>query len=863
MMNETANYQIIFTEQGFDVDFPLTEDGNRDAELFRKQPWKAVYDLGFAPFGKNEESSFHFLHDFALTFIKELTHQSALEITREQTSLELLPEIREQLLDALPFCLGSENVTSSWIDNAWKQLLNVFLSEISSYDQSVALYFAEKLQDLRIPERIFFHIVENRNGDEPFAFLATYSTRDKEGIVRHHPLSYALIEYKNSKEKLLSLLSCLNKASDACPLIADLISSGELFYPLKLSSSETYEILKCVNAIEEAGISCRLPDWWRKRSYSPRLSVSMNASEKSLLGIQSLLEMTPFISVDGEKLSKEDIRNLLAQSEGLALIKGKWVEVDHEKLRLLLSEMDKYDGEISLLDSLRMQAGLEKNGKVEIEITNGAYCAKLLDRLRHPQKMKAEAVPDSVHACLRPYQETGYTWLNQMASLGFGACLADDMGLGKTLQVITYLASLKERYRDAKVLLIVPSSLVGNWEKEVSRFAPSLSVCILHGLSSSKLENKLSLDDSFLTVTTYGMATRLQGLSDRTWDCLILDEAQAIKNPSTQMSKKIKKIGARYRIAMTGTPIENNLSNLWSLFDFLNQGLLGSSKEFGSYVKNIQENSNYSNLKRIVSPFILRRLKTDKSIIADLPEKIEMTDYIELTKKQVALYNEEVVSLTEKIESEEGIKRKGLVLGAISHFKQICNHPDQYLGQVGYDIAESGKMQTLIEICETIRDKHERVLVFTQYREITPHLDKVLHDVFGRKGLVISGEVSAKERTRFVDEFCGDNYVPYMVLTIKAGGTGLNLTKANHVILFDRWWNPAVENQAIDRAFRIGQTKNVIVHKFITKSTIEEKIAALIQTKEELARDVIGASGEKWITEMSNQEILNLVKLEV
>ena len=860
-----SQYQILFTSDSFEPDFPATPESEKDEQLYRTSPWKAVYDLGFAPPDAQEHATFHWLHTLGQTFVRELTRMPGLEISREQTEVQAPAEVITRLLDALPFGIGAEYVTEDWLKAAFQHMTEVFCREISAYDQTVALYFTEKLQDLRIPERIFFHLVESRQEDFPFAFLATYSTRDGQNRVRHQPLSYALIEYRHSRDKLLTLLSCLSRAADACPLIAEFTSSGELFHPLRLTAREAYEILRHVPAIEEAGISCRLPDWWRRKAASVSLSVTIGEKGKSVLNMDSLLSMTPSLTVDGETLTREDIRRLLAQSEGLAFVKGKWVEVDHEKLRALLEEMGRYDGDLTMIQALRMQGGLEGiQTEKDVEVTSSAYLARLLDQLRHPSKIGQPELPPDVHAVLRPYQATGYAWLVKMTAMGFGACLADDMGLGKTLQVLTYLAQLHREHPSARVLLVVPASLIGNWEKEVQRFTPDLSLCILHGMSSAKLAEQLNAQSAFMTVTTYGMVGRIDEVKNRTWDCVILDEAQAIKNPATQQSRTIRKLHARSRIAMTGTPIENNLSNLWSLFDFLNKGLLGSSREFDAFVRKLQEKGSYAGLKRTVSPFILRRLKTDRSIISDLPEKLETTDYVELTRKQIALYNKEVLDLSEKLESsrEDGIARKGLVLQSISRFKQICNHPDQYLGLEEYDPGESGKMQALRDICETIRDKHERVLVFTQYREITPHLDALLKETFGRPGLVISGQVQVKQRTRLVDQFNGDAYVPYMILTIKAGGTGLNLTRANHVILFDRWWNPAVESQAVDRAFRIGQTKDVMVHKFITRSTIEEKIAEMIASKEQLAKDVVGQSGEAWLTEMSNQEILDLVKLE-
>ena len=371
---------------------------------------------------------------------------------------------------------------------------------------------------------------------------------------------------------------------------------------------------------------------------------------------------------------------------------------------------------------------------------------------------------------------------------------------------------------------------------------------------------------SFLTITTYGMVNRLESLREVRWDALILDEAQAIKNPGTKQTRAIKKLVAEQRVALTGTPIENDLTNLWSLFDFLNKGLLGTSEEFRLFTKQLESHpEGYQRLKSMVSPFILRRLKTDQTIISDLPDKLEQVDYVSLSKKQIVLYRKQV-KILEEILSDDGIsgmKRRGIVLATITKLKQICNHPDQFMGLEGYDPKESGKFEMLREICETISEKRERVLVFTQYREITEYLSAYLEKIFGCKGFVLHGGTRIKRRTEMVEEFNSEEYIPYMILSVKAGGTGLNLTAANHVIHFDRWWNPAVENQATDRAFRIGQDKNVIVHKLVCEGTIEERIDTLINSKKELAENVIGSGGENWITEMGNQELMELMKLSI
>ncbi|MCD8286378.1 MAG: DEAD/DEAH box helicase, partial [Clostridia bacterium] len=718
---------------------------------------------------------------------------------------------------------------------------------------------------LHVPERIYFHLVEQKDEDYPFAFMATYATIGERNKLRHMPLKYALTEFKSDHTRLLNLLSCLNRAADVSPLISSFVTSGEMFHPLRLTSKEAWEFLKDVEKIEETGILCRIPNWWRKKNGVPSVAIKLGEEQPSLLGFETLISLRPQLVVDGAVLTREDIRYLLSQSEGLALLKGKWVEVNHAKLRALLEQIDKYPDAVTLRQALQM--GLDKpvvDADVGALVTNGKWLSDFLGKLRSPQKMRAPKLPAGLSATLRPYQKTGYAWLDYMDSLGFGACIADDMGLGKTVQVLAYLEKVREEKPESRVLLIVPASLVGNWQKEIEKFTPSMDYMVLHGASSEVLSRLLQEADAFLTITTYGMAARITGLQKRKWYCVILDEAQNIKNPGTKQTREIKKIESAKRIVMTGTPIENDLTNLWSIFDFLNKGLLGTSQEFSKFCKDLSEKpQGYGKLKSMISPFILRRLKTDKKIIADLPDKVETVDYVPLSKKQVVLYHKVTDDLAAVMGSLDGIQRKGIVLAAISKLKQICNHPDQYLGQQTFEESESGKLQMLREICETIYEKRERVIVFTQFREITENLSDFLKGIFGREGFVLHGGTPVKKRTQMVEAFQGDDYIPYMVISLKAGGTGLNLTKANHVIHFDRWWNPAVENQATDRTYRIGQDKTVIVHKLVCKGTIEEKIDELINSKVELAENVIGSGGEQWITELSNDELMSMLRLDL
>ncbi len=866
-MTETTQgrLQFIFTADGFYCD---TQDQLSDADQalqlkFEADRWTALYRLGLTERPERAGPSAAFLYLLSDAFFKSLTSLPDLELLRENAQAPLTET--GQLLRAVPFVMGAEYIDKKWLKHAFQRLNAVFAQEIAAYDGTVSLYLTEQSQRLRVPERIFFHLVENKDGELPFAFLATYATKDADGLVRHVPLQYALTEYKNEREKLLALLSCLNRAAEVSELIGSFMESGEMFHPLQLTAEEAYDFLTHVEAIEETGILCRIPNWWKKRTAVVSLSMRLGEKQPSMLGFDTLVTVQPELTADGVPLSQEDIRQLLAQTEGLAFLKGKWVEVNHARLRTLLEEMDGLPDAVTLMEAMRlgMETGKKPQADVGPMVTNGEWLSTLLANLKKPDSIRSAVLPRSFRATLRPYQKSGYTWLTYMDKLGFGACLADDMGLGKTVQALAYLEKLRTVKKNAQALLIVPASLLGNWRKEAERFAPELTYQILHGKKAAALEEQLAESQVFLTITTYGMAMRLKPLQERQWDCVILDEAQAIKNPLTKQTREIKKLPARMRIAMTGTPIENDLTNLWSLFDFLNKGLLGTSQEFRAYCSGLNDDpEGYARLKEMVSPFLLRRVKTDKRVIADLPDKLEIVDRVALTRKQAVLYRKAVADAEERLRETAGIERKGVVLGLIMKLKQICNHPDQYLGQPAFSAEDSGKFAMLRELCETIREKRERVLVFTQFREITDQLAAFLSEVFRAEGYVLHGGTRVARRSEIVDAFQGERYVPFVVLSVKAGGTGLNLTRANHVIHFDRWWNPAVENQATDRAYRIGQTKNVMVHKLVCEGTIEEKIDAMIASKRELAENVIGSSSEKWITEMGHEDLMRLLRLD-
>lgn len=849
-------------------DLLATEEERKWEELFCDDPYRAIYEYGLRE-QENKDSVSNFIRKLVECFVAHLLDYPGLEMVREKVEITPDEEKISRLLKMVPIALGSEYVNEEWMGHIFQELLLVFRSEIKEFNGSIALYFESKYQRLNIPERVFFHLVENRNDDVPFAFMATYTTMDASGKMRHMPLKYAMTEFEGKREQLLDLLSCLNRSAEKSAFVATLMESGEMFYPIRLDEKEAYQFLKDVPVIEEAGILCRIPNWWRKRAQMLQSSIVLGEDKPSMVGAESLVMMQPKLSIDGETVTEEEIRSLLEQTEGLAFLKGKWIEVNHARLEELLRKVENGEGTLSLFDALRLESGTDESALFDGDtiIENGEWLEQLLAKMKNPELMKNKPVPRTFQAKLRSYQKKGYTWLNYMNELGFGACLADDMGLGKTVQVLAYLERIRKERENAHILLIVPASLIGNWQKETEKFAPQMKMEILHGMGAKVLSNMLRErpreEFAFLNITTYAMAARIDVLKEMDWDVVILDEAQAIKNPGTKQTREIKKIPAKMRIAMTGTPIENDLGNLWSLFDFLNKGLLGSSKEFKDYCKRLTSHpENYAKLRNMVAPFMLRRLKTDKSIIKDLPEKMETIEYTDLSKRQIVLYRKAVSDMEHVIENATGMERRGIVLATIMKLKQICNHPDQYLGQDVYKEKESGKFSMLRELCETIYEKRERVIVFTQFKEIIPYLDEFLTHVFHQKGYVLHGGTAVKQRGKIVEAFQGNRYVPYIILSVKAGGTGLNLTKANHVIHFDRWWNPAVENQATDRAFRIGQDKNVLVHKLVCKNTIEERIDSIINSKKELAENIVGKGGESWITELSNEQLFSLMRLE-
>ncbi len=609
-----------------------------------------------------------------------------------------------------------------------------------------------------------------------------------------------------------------------------------------------------------------------------------DAIAKGLMTLEKLVSYEWQLSLGGTSLTEQEFQALAALKSPLVQVRGQWVTLDPGQIEAAIQFWEKQQttGEIGMLEALQFSLGgeTEKSGLPIEEVIPEGWLAEWLERFSASGKMSELPQPAGLHGELRPYQLFGYSWLSFHRQWGLGACLADDMGLGKTIQMIALLLQEKETRANgqtsapaAPALLVCPTSVVTNWQRELERFAPGLNTYVHRG--TDRLRGgafRKAVRGMDVVMTSYPLI-RLDAetIQSMPWLAVILDEAQNIKNPSAQQTQAVRKVQSEFRVALTGTPVENRLSELWSIMHFLNPGYLGTREKFRSSfampIERYQDKQALDQLKQMVNPFILRRVKTDPRVISDLPAKVETKVYCSLTEEQATLYEAVVKDVMKRIEEKEGIERRGLVLSMLMQLKQICNHPVQYLHQTGKDAAESalegrsGKLGRLQELLEEVLAEGDRSLIFTQFAEMGALLAAFLPKSTGAATQFLHGGTPVKMRDQMVSRFQEDEHAPpIFILSIKAGGTGLNLTRANHVFHFDRWWNPAVEDQATDRAFRIGQKRNVQVHKFVTTGTLEEMIDDMIESKKGLAQAVVG-SGESWLTELSTDELRNLVML--
>ena len=802
----------------------------------------------------------------------------------------------QTLADGAPPMVGAEYLRVETLTRLWGELDAAALGAMRAEAGGPAAWLAAQNPLWRQVGRVTFHLAENkRDAERPFAFLATYTHRlSEQAKPQYLPLGRALQEYAGAGNRaaLLTLLAPVQRAAEQSTLARELVESQRVFQPQMWTAREAHRFLCDVALFEASGLLVRIPDWWKSgRPSRPTVSVTVGGKKAAGLGLDALLDFNVALTLDGEAVTDEEWARIAAADAGLVLLKGKWVEVDRAKLEGVLAhwkmlERGRRQGGVSFAEGLRMLAGAAPDGggapeaaSAEVrawsQVKAGDWLERTLAELRQPGTGEAGEAPGLL-ATLRPYQLSGVQWLRFVTKLGLGACLADDMGLGKTVQVLAALLHARaERGAGpgAPALLVLPASLLGNWRSEVERFAPTLRMLAVHPAEMDAATMALAADDPAaslagidLVLTTYGMLLKQAWLRQHVWSRVILDEAQAIKNPGARQTRAVKELRAPVRIALTGTPVENSLGDLWSLFDFLNPGLLGSAAEFTRTTKRLGQSTEpgaFAPLRQLVRPYILRRLKSDRSVIADLPDKTEMRALCGLTKRQTLLYAQAVAELADKLETVEAIARRGVVLATLTRLKQLCNHPAQWLGTGDYVVEDSGKFLRLAELAGEIAARQEKALVFTQFRELTGPLAQFLAGIFGRTGLVLHGGTSVQARRGLVEQFQREDGPPFFVLSLKAGGTGLTLTEAGHVIHFDRWWNPAVENQATDRAYRIGQKKNVLVHTFVCRGTVEEKIDRMIADKQALAADVLADGGEVALTEMKDAELLKFVALDL
>ena len=671
------------------------------------------------------------------------------------------------------------------------------------------------------------------------------------------------------------LLSALGQAAGLCPHIErSLKTSQPGGYSLDATGAHEFLTERAV-ALEQAGFGVMLPAWWTRKGTKVRLAVQAHVRSPKMQGAggPSLGDIVRFdweVALGDATMTREELEALARLKAPLVKVRGQWVEVNAEDIRQAVEFWRKKSSGTSTVGHV-IQMALGATERVRGFDFKGVratgWVGTLLDQLEGRVAFTELPAPRQFTGTLRPYQVRGYSWLAFLRAWGLGACLADDMGLGKTIQALALIQRDWEANGKRPVLLVCPTSVVNNWQKEAARFTPDLPVMVHHGVGRKKgAAFRSDAEKQAIVISTYALLHRdLEHLQEIAWAGVILDEAQNIKNPETKQAKAARSLTADYRATLTGTPVENNVGDLWSIIEFLNPGLLGTQAEFKRTffvpIQAEQDPDAAARLKRITGPFILRRLKLDKSIIADLPEKMEMKVFCTLTKEQASLYAAVVREAEKTLDAAEGIQRKGTILATLSKLKQVCNHPAQFLRDNSSIPGRSGKLQRLTEMLEEILEVGERALVFSQFAEMGRILQQHLQEIFGREALLLHGGVPKGQRDRMVERFQGEEAAPpVFILSLKAGGTGLNLTRANHVFHFDRWWNPAVENQATDRAFRIGQTRNVQVHKYVCAGTLEEKIDEMIERKKEVAETVVGA-GEGWLTELSNRELKEIFAL--
>ncbi len=817
----------------------------------------------------------------AVRCLRRCREKNAPRVAPEMVVREIVENLVDALVrEAVPWPGQRSEREYGSIDEAWMAFLGPRKEKQTLAPSPAVSEFAVRLdrwkRPLRLlaasPYRLCFRLEEPEEEQSPWIVRLLVQAR-------HDPSLLVSLEAAWGGETLLDglateyLLLAIGQAGELCPELKQRGSAMPWGFETDRFGALRF-LREVAPALETSGFGVSLPSWWTpvgRRHLSVRGRVKASSVEPSGgLGAGAMLEVDWSLALDEREISLEELEELARAKVPLVKFRGQWTELDPAVLMNAADFMAKQaiqgvSAREVLKDSL---AGETVSHLAVSELELEGWVADLVRNLRGERPPERLEVPQGLEATLRPYQVLGFSWLDYLARWGLGACLADDMGLGKTIQALALVARRLEYGESQPVLLICPTSVINNWEREAARFFPGLRVHLHHG--ASRLRGAAfvaAAAKAQMVLTGYPLLSRDRDfLCEVDWAGVILDEAQNIKNPETAQSKAVRSLRARYRVALTGTPVENHVGDLWSLMDFLNPGFLGSRsafrRDFFLPIQRSGDSAAARRLRNLTAPFILRRLKSDPDIVPDLPEKQEMKVWCALTREQASLYRVVLRELEESLEDAKGMGRKGLVLASLSRLKQICNHPAHFLGDGSRLKGRSGKLDRLTEMIEVLLESGDRALIFTQFREMGDLLRNHLSEVFGREVLFLHGGVSRKKRDEMVHRFQGeDKGPPIFILSLRAGGTGLNLTRAAHVFHFDRWWNPAVEDQATDRAYRMGQTRDVQVHKFLCAGTLEDRVDELIDRKREVAGEIVGV-GENWLTELSDGELRELVALD-
>ena len=765
------------------------------------------------------------------------------------------------------------------IQNQSKNVKNMLeqLQEDAPFSQSLEAHqqFLENIGAVEVaPFKLGIRVEEKKSSKDDH-WLVTLFIQDRNDptlmidvsdlLVGHHPwrenpitfFNEALIKGKNHIHQF-------NKFSLTSP-------------SFEATIDEVYDFLtENEEAFNQLGIKILVPSWWHKKEndFSVTLTqkdrIETRGEAEPLLNWQAIADFNYSISVGGITVSEKEFQQLVDHKRPIVKLRGNWVYWDVSTAEKIQSKLIQYKEKKKLTYMDAYQIHLEEDKNIKWETQWNDKINELLEDLAI-HTWKKRTIPKALNGALRAYQQDGYSWLLNMRKIGFGACLADDMGLGKTIQTITYLLAVKEARQgdlNEPFLLICPTSLIGNWEHEINTFAPSLNIYVHHGQNrSTKEQLEDSLHEYDIVITSYSLSVRDEALwMSRTWEALILDEAQHVKNIETKQRRSIKQINAVHRIALTGTPIENRLKEMWSIIDLLNDHFLGSYQQFSKrYIKEIegekQNKERLQELKQLISPFLLRRTKQDKHIHLQLPSKKEIIHRVGLTVEQASLYQAVINDLFDKIDQVSEMERRALILSSLTKLKQVCNHPVHYLKNGDELENRSEKWEKLMLLAETIESNQEKALIFSQYKEMGAILKKGLEAKFNTEIPFLHGSLERQKREALISKFTNED-IPFFILSLKAGGVGLNLTAATHVIHYDRWWNPAVENQATDRAYRIGQTEDVTVHKLLTKGTLEEKIHLMLEKKQALSDQLLNTNENK-LSELSTDDLEQFLTLRV